>query len=146
MSEVSRNADSFEMSFELNSKSKENRVHVPITLCLLILASYVCGGGALFSIWEGWNYLDGSYFCFVTLSKSPLCKFSSLANSSIQFTAGTIGFGDLVPGTLETIKNIGFKRGFISKPLVLFLIYFLFFKFRCIRCGKVWFRRETGHL
>nr|XP_027203323.1 two pore potassium channel protein sup-9-like [Dermatophagoides pteronyssinus] len=60
-------------------KFKENnRVHVPITLCLFILTGYVCGGGLLFSIWENWNYLDGSYFCFVTLS--------------------TIGFGDLVPG------------------------------------------------
>ncbi|KAJ6216810.1 hypothetical protein RDWZM_007967 [Blomia tropicalis] len=66
------------LSFELSNKSKETRVHVPITLCLLILTSYVCGGGALFSLWENWNYLDGSYFCFVTLS--------------------TIGFGDLVPG------------------------------------------------
>lgn len=125
MSEVSRNADSFEMSFELNSKSKENRVHVPITLCLLILASYVCGGGALFSIWEGWNYLDGSYFCFVTLSKPPLSNSVHLL--VIQFTAGTIGFGDLVPGALETIQNIGFKGGFISKPPVLFFDLFLVF-------------------
>lgn len=66
--QLSRNAESIEMSFELGSKGKENRVHVPITLCLMILASYVCGGGALFSIWEDWDYLDGSYFCFVTLS------------------------------------------------------------------------------
>ncbi|XP_055939384.1 potassium channel subfamily K member 18-like [Argiope bruennichi] len=58
-------------------KSKP-RVTVPITLCLLIIAGYICGGAALFSVWEGWDYLDGSYFCFVTLS--------------------TIGFGDLVPG------------------------------------------------
>lgn len=54
------------------------RVTVPITLCLAIIAGYICGGAALFSVWEGWDYLDGSYFCFVTLS--------------------TIGFGDLVPG------------------------------------------------
>ncbi|GFR29779.1 hypothetical protein TNCT_423161, partial [Trichonephila clavata] len=54
------------------------RVTVPITLCLVIIAGYICGGAALFSVWEGWDYLDGSYFCFVTLS--------------------TIGFGDLVPG------------------------------------------------
>ena len=52
------------------TRTKESaRVHVPITLCLIILTSYVCGGGALFSIWEGWNFLDGAYFCFVTLSK-----------------------------------------------------------------------------
>ncbi len=53
----------------INEKTKESgRVHVPITLCLAILTSYICGGGMLFSLWEGWDYLDGSYFCFVTLS------------------------------------------------------------------------------
>ncbi|KAM7315335.1 TWiK family of potassium channels protein 7 [Ixodes scapularis] len=54
------------------------RVTVPILLCMTIISGYICGGAVLFSIWEDWNYLDGSYFCFVTLS--------------------TIGFGDLVPG------------------------------------------------
>ncbi|XP_076344207.1 TWiK family of potassium channels protein 7-like [Tachypleus tridentatus] len=54
------------------------RANVPITLCLALITGYICGGAFLFSLWEGWNYLDGAYFCFVTLS--------------------TIGFGDLVPG------------------------------------------------
>ncbi|XP_067125210.1 TWiK family of potassium channels protein 7-like [Centruroides vittatus] len=54
------------------------KVSVPIYLCVVIITCYICGGAGIFSIWEGWNYLDGSYFCFVTLS--------------------TIGFGDLVPG------------------------------------------------
>lgn len=54
------------------------RVTVPIVLCMTIIGGYICGGAVLFAVWEEWNYLDGSYFCFVTLS--------------------TIGFGDLVPG------------------------------------------------
>ncbi|CAN7985822.1 unnamed protein product [Ixodes hexagonus] len=54
------------------------RVSVPITLCFVIMIGYISGGAAIFSLWEGWEFLDGSYFCFVTLS--------------------TIGFGDLVPG------------------------------------------------
>ncbi|CAL1292401.1 unnamed protein product [Larinioides sclopetarius] len=63
---------------DLDIEYEKPRVSVPITLCLLILVSYISGGAVLFSLWEGWGFLDGSYFCFVTLS--------------------TIGFGDLVPG------------------------------------------------
>lgn len=39
---------------------------------------YIFLGAVLFKAWEGWDYLDGSYFCFISLS--------------------SIGFGDLVPG------------------------------------------------
>lgn len=69
----------------INERSKESaRVHVPITLCLVILTSYVCGGGVLFSLWEGWNFLDGAYFCFVTLSITfrKLMKKIHLFNNS----------------------------------------------------------------
>lgn len=51
---------------------------VPVALVLLVLAGYICVGAAVFAAWEGWTFIDGAYFCFVTLS--------------------TIGFGDLVPG------------------------------------------------
>ncbi|XP_065301897.1 TWiK family of potassium channels protein 7-like [Dermacentor albipictus] len=62
----------------LDDLEERPRVTVPILLCMTIIGGYICGGAVLFSVWEEWNYLDGSYFCFVTLS--------------------TIGFGDLVPG------------------------------------------------
>lgn len=55
-----------------------NRVSVPITLSLSVMITYVCGGAILFGEWEQWGFLDGSYFCFITLA--------------------TIGFGDMVPG------------------------------------------------
>ena len=55
-----------------------SEVTVPISLCLTVMVSYICGGAVLFGEWEGWGFLDGSYFCFITLS--------------------TIGFGDIVPG------------------------------------------------
>ncbi|RUS89777.1 hypothetical protein EGW08_002480 [Elysia chlorotica] len=58
-------------------KSKEV-IHVPTSLCLLLIAGYIFAGAMLFASWEGWDMLTGSYFCFITLS--------------------TIGFGDIVPG------------------------------------------------
>ena len=42
------------------------------------MISYICGGAILFGELEKWGFLDGSYFCFITLT--------------------TIGFGDMVPG------------------------------------------------
>ncbi|KAG1661504.1 Potassium channel subfamily K member 18 [Nymphon striatum] len=72
---VSQGSEQDEMR-DLELKPRES---VPITLSLVILVVYISGGAALFSLWEGWDYLDGSYFCFITLS--------------------TIGFGDLVPGS-----------------------------------------------
>lgn len=50
---------------------------VPIVVIVLILTIYICIGTAIFSIWENWSFVDGAYFCFVTIS--------------------TIGFADLVP-------------------------------------------------
>ncbi|OTF69154.1 hypothetical protein BLA29_003685 [Euroglyphus maynei] len=52
--------------------------NIPITVCLTLVISYICGGAWFFSTSEEWSFLDASYFCFITLS--------------------TIGFGDLVPG------------------------------------------------
>lgn len=64
--------------YEAEEKSDE-KVTVPISICLVVIGGYIVAGSALFTIWEGWDYLTGSYFCFITLS--------------------TIGFGDIVPGT-----------------------------------------------
>ncbi|XP_074641256.1 potassium channel subfamily K member 18-like [Tubulanus polymorphus] len=66
---------------DVDSSSKtdpDEKVTVPISLCVLLMAGYIFSGAMLFSLWEKWDYLEGSYFCFITLS--------------------TIGFGDFVPG------------------------------------------------
>merc|ERR1712066_1012388 len=55
-------------------------VTVPITSCLCVLLSYLVCGAILFAHWEDWTYLDGAYFCFISLM--------------------TIGFGDFVPGSM----------------------------------------------
>ena len=54
-------------------------MRVPIYICLIVIIGYVLIGSVLFMLWEDWDLLKSSYFCFVTLS--------------------TIGFGDVVPGT-----------------------------------------------
>ena len=57
-----------------------SNVRVPVWVTLLIMTGYILGGAFMFTMWEqGWDFLVGSYFCFITLS--------------------TIGFGDFVPGT-----------------------------------------------
>lgn len=66
-------------AFDLDIDDSEEKVTVPICVCLLIIATYIIGGSILFTLWEDWDPLTGSYFCFITLS--------------------TIGFGDIVPGT-----------------------------------------------
>ena len=64
----------------LNKPIDTSNVRVPVWLTLLIMTCYILGGAVMFSMWEdGWDFLEGSYFCFITLS--------------------TIGFGDFVPGT-----------------------------------------------
>ena len=71
----------------------EPKVTVPISICLIIIAVYIFAGSLLFyTVWEDWDYITGSYFCFITLS--------------------TIGFGDIVPGT-------DMKEGAAHRKLIL---------------------------
>ncbi|GFU20188.1 uncharacterized protein NPIL_126431 [Nephila pilipes] len=72
-------ADEETLSCLSTEQGDEEEVSVPMWLCFALVISYICGGAVLFTFWEKWNFLDSSYFCFVTLT--------------------TIGFGDLVPGT-----------------------------------------------
>lgn len=67
-----------EITMAMNAKLPKEQVRVPIFVSLMLIALYIFGGAILFSEWENWPWLDGAYFCFITLS--------------------TIGFGDLVPG------------------------------------------------
>lgn len=63
------------------SHSMRDDVTVPVYLCLVVMAGYIMSGALLFAIYDKWTYLEGAYFCFVTLS--------------------TIGFGDYVPGIVS---------------------------------------------
>lgn len=68
----------FRCSEQGSSSTAPEDTRVPISLVLLVLTGYICLGATVFAAWEEWTFLDGAYFCFITLS--------------------TIGFGDLVPG------------------------------------------------
>ena len=77
---------------KLKTKVPDDSDRVPIVIVLMIVVGYIIGGAMLFSIWEGWNPLEGAYFCFITLS--------------------TIGFGDYVPGA--AIKPVQDEEGQIK--------------------------------
>ncbi|KAG5449349.1 TWiK of potassium channels protein 7 [Clonorchis sinensis] len=61
------------------------KVAVPISLTLCMMAVYIVVGATVFTFWEEKDFISSSYFCFVTLS--------------------TIGFGDIVPGTTVNSQN-----------------------------------------
>lgn len=69
------------------SQSMRDDVTVPVYLCLVVMGAYIVFGALLFSLWDGWQYLEGAYFCFVTLT--------------------TIGFGDYVPGIVGAEEDSG---------------------------------------
>jgi hypothetical protein len=50
------------------------KVTIPISVTLSLLSSYLILGAVLFSEWENWKFLDGAYFCFVTLATIGLGK------------------------------------------------------------------------
>ncbi|ELU00882.1 hypothetical protein CAPTEDRAFT_24139, partial [Capitella teleta] len=58
---------------------EEDKISVPLTITMGVIAGFIFMGALLFGVWESWDPLKASYFCFVTIS--------------------TIGFGDVVPGS-----------------------------------------------
>ena len=52
------------------------KVTIPISVTLSLLSSYLILGAVLFSEWENWKFLDGAYFCFVTLATIGLGKWT----------------------------------------------------------------------
>ena len=81
-------------------EDEEEKITVPLTITMVVIAGYILGGALLFGMWEGWQPLKASYFCYVTLT--------------------TIGFGDIVPG-FGDMENTG-----SAAQMVLSAIYMLF--------------------
>lgn len=77
----------------------EKKITVPLTITMIVIGSYIFAGAVLFGLWEGWDWLQSAYFCFITLA--------------------TIGFGDVVPGT-------DFENPTAQAQLLLGSVYVLF--------------------
>ncbi|XP_048505236.1 TWiK family of potassium channels protein 18 isoform X2 [Athalia rosae] len=92
--------DDGESEDDSESSYDPQHVTVPLTLCLAIMVGYVCAGALLFAVWEDWDFLEGSYFCFISLS--------------------TIGFGDYVPSDqIYSKEGVEFSFVFCSMYLML---------------------------
>jgi potassium channel subfamily K protein len=81
-------------------EEEEERVSVPLTITMAVIGFYIFMGALLFGVWEKWEALDASYFCFVTVS--------------------TIGFGDIVPGSAN------FETKEDQYKMIVIAIYMLF--------------------
>jgi len=87
-----------------------SRKPVPILLSIILVIAYIIGGAFLFQMWEGWSFLDSSYFCFITLT--------------------TIGFGDLTPDQ----KNVdGEQRIALCSIYLLFGIAMIAMSFNLVQ-------------
>ena len=82
-------------------------VTIPVTTCLLVFVAYILVGAIIFSAWEGWDILDGAYFCFTSLM--------------------TIGFGDFVPGNsyIYNVADSSMSEQEANAKIVLGAIYLL---------------------
>ncbi|XP_066262092.1 uncharacterized protein galene isoform X1 [Euwallacea similis] len=92
-------ADEYSTYYESSGRDKPKPV--PIWLCVFLVLSYILSGAYLFKSWEGWDYLDAAYFCFITLT--------------------TIGFGDLVPA-----KGVTQDKDYATISIALCSLYLLF--------------------
>lgn len=69
--------DDYESDDE-DENAEEDKLHVPLTVSVIVLSIYTLIGAVIFPAWEDWSTANAAYFSFITIS--------------------TIGFGDLVPG------------------------------------------------
>uniref|UniRef100_A0A182NN88 Potassium channel domain-containing protein n=1 Tax=Anopheles dirus TaxID=7168 RepID=A0A182NN88_9DIPT len=96
------NTSNVDEEIEEEITAETNTVTVPITICIMIMIGYIFFGARLFADWENWDILDGSYFCFISLS--------------------SIGFGDIVPGaSLQTKGDTKMEISFILCAIYLLL-------------------------
>ena len=85
---------------EDDDEDEDDKISVPLTITMVVIAGYILMGALLFGVWEHWDVLKASYFCFVTIS--------------------TIGFGDVVPGSAN------FEQAEDQYKMIISAVYMLF--------------------
>ncbi|KAK0180130.1 hypothetical protein PV327_005802 [Microctonus hyperodae] len=99
---VRANASTYPSSVEIKASPKDEvsslgsgdrpnvTILAPVSICLGAMLCYIVAGAFTLYKLEGWNFIDASYFCFMSLS--------------------TIGFGDMVPGSYPRNNLIDSKN------------------------------------
>ncbi|VDN01927.1 unnamed protein product [Thelazia callipaeda] len=85
-------------SIDIDSESScEDELRIPVVMVLFVLVAYTAIGGLLFRAWEGWQYFDAFYFCFITMATVgkpwiylPIFFFNDTGKNKVRF-------GDIVP-------------------------------------------------
>ncbi|CAF0766445.1 unnamed protein product [Adineta ricciae] len=93
------------------SRKDYRRRKVPFYVPIALLILYLLAGSILFATWEGWSYVDGAYFSFITFT--------------------TIGFGDFVPGESTISHRSG--RSILCAVYLLFGVLLTAMSFRLIQ-------------
>jgi hypothetical protein len=63
------NAFSNDSNLDDDEQRQNQRVTVPLTITMLIIAAYIWAGSMIFHSFEGWTMTQAGYFCFITLCK-----------------------------------------------------------------------------
>jgi potassium channel subfamily K, invertebrate len=66
-------------------QARNERVAVPLTVTMIIIAGYIWIGSALFHNFEGWSMIQAGYFCFITLGKRNHLRQTFTLSISFSF-------------------------------------------------------------
>ena len=64
-----------ENEIDEEEQRRNQRVAVPLTVTMVIIAAYIWIGSALFHSFEDWSMMQSGYFCFITLGKRDVVVF-----------------------------------------------------------------------
>jgi len=98
---------------EDDDEDDEQKMSVPLTVTIGMLAGFIFMGALLFGVLEEWDWLTSAYCCFVTIS--------------------TIGFGDVVPGSQNFDTVVGQLKMLVAAIYMVFGMALLSMAFNLIQ-------------